>query len=141
MLDQKVRDTLSRLQATREDLTIVVERLKPEQLPLSAREGEWHTRRVLEHMANAERRYTGFISATRTALNSVAEVSLSDLVAEWQRVRQDLLRELELVKPEQFQQRVPGHDRTILEYVELAIGHDKAHIQQLNEILQAAKSK
>ncbi|MBI2861536.1 MAG: DinB family protein, partial [Chloroflexi bacterium] len=112
---EPMAETLKRLHQVREDLSHVVERLKPEHLPVSAGPEEWHCRRVLEHMANAERRFLSNIVLARASLNATAELGLAELVAEWRRAREDLLRELEQVKPEQFTQRAPGHDRTIQE--------------------------
>lgn len=140
MADTTLGELIDRLSAARQDLLVEVAKLRPEQLHASAGPGEWDLQQILRHMTYAERRYVSNIAAIRSALSLSEAPDLAALLAEWRMARESLLQELSAVSPDQLDHRIPGHDRMIREWIEMAIAHDRAHTAQLRQIQQRTGS-
>ena len=140
MADTTLGELIDRLSAARQDLLAEVGRLRPEQLHASAGPGEWNVQQILRHTTYAERRYVSNIAAIRAALSLTQAPDLAALLAEWRLARENLLQELSALSPDQLDQRIPGHDRTIREWAEMAIVHDRAHTAQFRLIQQQTGS-
>lgn len=140
MADTTLGELIDRLGIARQALLAEVAKLQPEQLGTSAGPGEWEVRQILQHMTYAERRYGATIAAIRAALGLSQAPDLVALLAEWRLARESLLQELSQVSPAQVDQRIPGQDRTIRDWVEMAIAHDRAHTAQLRQIQQQTGS-
>ncbi len=141
MPDTAIGDLIARLGTVRQELVGEVSPLETKHLGARAKPGEWHVAQILRHMVYAERRYLTSIAAIRAVLNLGADAAaeLEELVAGWLFTRETLLHELSRVKPDQLDLRTPGSDRTIREWVEMAINHDRSHTVQLREILSSQK--
>jgi len=140
MADMTLGELIDRLSTARQELLVEVAKLRPEQLHASTGPGEWDLEQILRHMTYAERRYAANIAAIRTALGMSQAPDLAALLAEWRLARESLLQELSAVSPNQLDQRIPGQDRTVREWLEMAIAHDRAHTAQLRQIQQPTSS-
>jgi uncharacterized damage-inducible protein DinB len=135
MSDTALGELVDRLGKARQELLAVLDRMRPAHLHARAGPEEWEVRQIVQHMTYAERRYLANVEAIRAALSLSQAHDLAPLLDEWRLAREGLLQALAQVAPAQLDQRIPGNDRTIREWAEMAIAHDRAHAQQLKQLL------